>query len=227
MPTRPPKRPPADPNAPALAVKWFRDRLIMTDDEFQALEHQSHDAGFTIAGVNQLELVTEVWEAVDRAVANGETLGDFQERVSDRLASAWGGEEPWRVENIFRTNAQGAYAAGRYTQMTDPAVRRARPYWRFSSVLDSRTTLVCTECDNVIRPASDPWWRGHYAPLHFQCRSHVVTLSEAEATEEGITPTPPTTPAAEGFGEAPAAAPEDFEPDLGEYPPALAREYAA
>ena len=224
---KPPARPPPDPTAPDAAVRWFRDRLILTDDEFQALQDATHELAFTIADVNQLDLVTEVWEALDSAIANGETLDDFQERVSDRLASAWGGEEPWRVENIFRTNAQSAYAAGRYEQMSDPPVKAARPYWRFSAVNDARTTLVCQDSDDVILAADHPWWQGHYPPLHFQCRSHAVTLSEEEAQGEGITPNPPATPAMEGFGMAPSSGAEDFEADANDYPAPLWREYGS
>lgn len=227
MPRKPPAKPPADPNASDDAVRWFRDRLLMTDEEFRAIEEATHDAAFTIAGVSQLDMVEEVWSRLDQAVANGETLQDFQEHVGERLASAWGGEQPWRVETIFRTNAAQAYAAGRYVQMTQPAVLKARPYWRFSGIGDQRQTVVCLESDGTILPADHPWWNGHYPPNHFQCRSHVVTLSEAEAEEEGITPDPTTTPAMEGFGSAPSApGAEDVEPDLTQYPQDLAKAYA-
>jgi len=226
MPSRTPKRPPADPAAFDQAVTWFRERMMMTDDEFSAIEGASHDTAFTIAGVAQLDLVEQVWTEADRAVANGETLESFQDAVGDKLAAAWGADMPWRVETIYRTNVQRAYAAGRYEQMTHPAVQKARPFWRFSAILDGRTTTVCSECDGVVVAADDRWWQGHYAPLHFNCRSHVVTLSESEAQEEGITQVPPRAEAMEGFGEPPAVSRDDVEPDLTEYPAALADAYS-
>lgn len=229
MAARPPKRPPADPNAAQEAVRWFRDRLIMTDEEFQTLEDATHDVAFTVAGVNQLDLVTEVWEAVDKAIANGETLQDFQARVSDRLTAAWGKDQPWRVENILRNQAQRAYGAGRWAQMTEPVVVQARPYRRLSNIMDQRTSPICVDValggvGGTVLPADDPFWRSHVPPLHHGCRSHIVTLSEAEAKEDGVTPTPPATPAAAGFGSAPDVGPP-FEPELDEYPPELAAAY--
>jgi SPP1 gp7 family putative phage head morphogenesis protein len=226
MPIKPPKRPPAEPDAFDEAVRWFRERVLMTDEEFLALEGASHQTAFTIAGTAQLDLVTEVWERADAAVAQGESLESFQEAVGDKLAAAWGQDMPWRVETIYRTNVQRAYAAGRYEQMTHPAVKSARPYWRFSAVMDSRTTEVCQQCDGVVIAADDPWWRGHYAPLHFNCRSHAVTLSEEEAQAEGITRSPPTAQAMEGFGQPPSV-PGDVEPDLVEYPAALGEAYSS
>jgi hypothetical protein len=61
--------------------------------------------------------------------------------------------------------------------------------------------------------------------LGYSCRSHVVTLDEEEAQEEGITPDPPDAPPMEGFGAAPSVSSDDAEPDLAEYPPELAQAY--
>ena len=224
MPAKAPARPPADPKASQEAVRWFRDRLIMSDEEFAALEGATHDLAFTIAGVNQLDLVTEVWEAVDRAVANGETLENFQERVGDRLAAAWGKDQPWRVENIFRNQAQRAYGVGRWEQMNAPAVRKARPYRRFSAIIDDRTSEICEPIDDTVLPADNPWWNSHVPPLHHNCRSHLVTLSEEEAKEEGVAEAPPDVESAEGFGKAPELE-GPVEPDLSEYPEPLVAEY--
>jgi SPP1 gp7 family putative phage head morphogenesis protein len=222
MARKTPDRPAADPRALDEAVQWFRDRLIMDDEEFQVLEDVTHDQAFTLAGVAQLDLVTEVWEALDRAVAHGETLRDFQARVSDRLAAAWGMERPWRVETIYRNNVQRAYSAGRWQQMNEPAIKAARPFRRFSAILDLRTTTLCRGLDGTVRPADDPWWDTHCPPLHHQCRSAVVTLSKSEAGDAPLPP-PPDIPPAEGFGSAPAL--EGWEPDLGEYPAELAQRF--
>ncbi len=225
MPRRAPARPPADPDAFPQAIRWFRSRLIMSDEEFAALEDASYERAFTVAGVAQLDLVTEVWEALDRAIAQGETFGDFQGAVADKLAAAWGGEQPWRVETIFRTNVQSAYSAGRWQQMQAPAVMAARPFRRYSAIFDQRECPICAELDGAVRPADDAWWRTHNPPMHFNCRCHVVTLSKAEAEAEGVDPSGPSVDAAEGFGGAPSET-DDWQPDLSEYPGPLVRIWA-
>lgn len=224
MSKKTPKRPPADADAPDAAVAWFRERVPMTDDQFSDLDDESHATAFTVAGVAQLDLVEDVWSALDRAIANGETLEDFQARVGDRLASAWGSEQPWRLETIYRTVTASAYNAGRYAQMTEPAVKQARPFWRFSDIQDARESDICREAGGTVLPADHSWWNSHYPPLHHQCRSHVVTLSSDEAQDEGVAAHPPAGHSAEGFGAAPVSAP-NLEPDLDEYPPELAKAY--
>ncbi len=219
------KRPPAHPDAFAEAVAWFRAKLILTDDEFDALEEASYHRAFTIAGVAQLDMVTQVWEAIDRAVAQGETLSDFQDAVGDKLTAAWGKEQPWRLETIFRTNVQQAYSDGRWEQMEHPAVKEARPYRKYSAVMDSRTSPICAPLDGTVLPADDPFWSSHNPPLHFNCRSHVVTLSEEEAKSEGVAQEAPSIAPADGFGDAPQGEWVASEPDLDGYPQPLVAEY--
>ena len=219
------KRPPADPAAFQEAVRWFRDRLPMTDDAFDALDAQAYHKAFRVAGLAQLDMVTQVWEALDRAIAKGESMESFRAAVQDRLTAAWGKEMPWRVETIFRTNAQLAYSDARWEQMEHPAVKKARPFRRFDAIMDSRTTDICAALDGTVLPADDPFWGTHLPPLHFNCRSHQVSLTGREAEAEGIDDAAPEEQPTEGFGRAPTLRPPEPEPDLGGYPPALAAEY--
>lgn len=206
------------------AAAWFRARIPLPDEDFGgAVEDLIKDRAFRIAGITQLSLVSEVWQALDDAIAKGETLDDFKEKVGDKLASAWGKEAPYRVETIFRNWVQQAYSAGRFEMMNHHAVRPYRPYWRYVSTLDSRTSPICRPLHGTVRPADDSWWQTHQPPLHHRCRSTVVSLTEDEAREYGISPQPPPVAPAPGFG-----APPTFpgEPDLGQYPPELLNLFA-
>ena len=215
--------PAAHPDAFAEAVAWFRKRIPMTDEEFGALEEQNYHRAFRVAGLAQLDMVTQVYEAVDRAIAQGESLDSFRAALTDKLTAAWGKEMPWRIETILRTNTQQAYSDGRYEQLEHPAVKKARPFRRFSAVMDSRTTEICAALDDTVLPADDPFWAKHNPPLHFNCRSHVVSLSESEAQDEGIDPEPPPEQPMDGFGVAPNL--RDEQPDLTGYPHPLVAEY--
>jgi SPP1 gp7 family putative phage head morphogenesis protein len=208
------------------AVAWFRSRVPMTDAEYKALTKAAQLRAFTVAGVAQLDLVSDVWEALEKAVSAGTTLQDFKKTVGERLATAWGGKDPHRLEIIFRTNVQSAYSAGRYEQMTHPDVLTDRPVWMFDAVFDSRTSPICKECDNVRLPAGHPWWKTHIPPLHFGCRSAVTTMSAEEADESGGLSQPPNTNADQGFG-APATSGKDWQPDKKDYPPELWNAYEA
>jgi uncharacterized protein with gpF-like domain len=208
----------ADPVKFEEAIRAFRARVPMTDDEFDQLVENEREFAFTVAGVAQAELVADVYEAVQRAIEDGTDLETFQADIGPALEESWGGEEPGRLENIFRTNVMGAYNAGRYSAATAPAVKRERPYWRMETVDDSRQTEICQACRNVCLPADHPWWRTHYPPLHYQCRDHVTTLTQEQAEEFGITDSPPDVQPMPGFGAAPSSGGTDWVPDTSDLP---------
>lgn len=211
--------PGADPEVFPEAVEAFRKRVPMTDEAFEELATLAHDRAFTIAGVAQLDVITDVWVELDKAVANGTTFDDFKAAVAEKLTKAWGGSNPARVENIFRTNVQGAYGAGRIKQLSAPAVLKARPFWKYLAVLDNRTSPICKAIAGTILPADDVWWGGHQPPLHFLCRGTVVPLTERQAADEGVSEEAPAVDADTGFGNAKAF--EKWTPDLTQYPEPL------
>ena len=214
---------PDDPIQFQEAIDRFRQRVPMTDDEFEQLEEAEQEFAFTVANVAQADLVAEVYDAIDRAIADGTSFDDFQDEVGDSLADSWGGDDPGRLETIFRTNVMDAYGAGRYDVMTAPAVAEARPYWRYDSIGDGpRTCEICEPCGGVVLPQDDSWWQSHYPILHPNCRCIATPLSADEAKDEGITSSPPDVDPAPGFGSPPSGAGgSDWEPDTGDYPSAI------
>jgi SPP1 gp7 family putative phage head morphogenesis protein len=214
---------PADPVKFEEAIRAIRRRVPMTDEAWDLLMAEEREFAFTVANVAQLDLVTDVYEAITRAVENGTTLEDFKAEVGEQLDAAWGEDDPARVETIFRTNVQSAYNAGRHESAQ--AVRRDRPYWRYEAIVDSRTSEICRPCDGVVLAADDPWWRTHYPPNHHQCRCVVTTLTASQAEREGISSRGPSVTAADGFGRAPSGGGgAEWEPEPDDYPDALAGE---
>lgn len=187
------------------ATEWFRKRISMTKADYDALDERERGRAFTVAGVAQLDIVTDVWTAIDKAIENGDDIDDFRSSIADALEAAWAGtvDDPaWRIETIFRTNLQSAYGAGRYAQATDPDVLEERPIWMFDAILDGRETRICHACDGTKLPADHPWWETHITPLHHNCRSGIVTLTQDEAGT--LTKKPPKAKPDGGFGLAPS-----------------------
>jgi SPP1 gp7 family putative phage head morphogenesis protein len=195
----------------------------MTDPDFKALEGASHQRAFTIANVGQLQVVTDVWKALDDAIAKGTSFDAFKKAVSDKLTAEWGGANPARVELIFRNGVQSAYNRGRWQQMMNPEVTRTRPFIKSTPILDLRTSKLCRRIGVVVLPASDPYWETHWPPLHHACRRTCVSLTREQAFAQGITSGDPVaTPSQEGFGQAPSRG--EWQPDLTKYPAPLALE---
>lgn len=207
----------ADPVDFDEAIAWHRDRVHLTKAQWDKLVAYAKKKAFTVAGVAQLDMVSEVWRAIDRALDQGTTLTDFKKAIGEHLQNAWQGTVAApgsRVETIFRTNVQLAYSAGRYEQAVE--VKDERPYWMFDALLDSRASEICEECDGTVRPADDPWWRTHQPPLHHNCRSSLTTLTPERAGERGVSKRGPAVPARDGFGQPPSQ--DDWEPDASAYP---------
>lgn len=213
--------PPADPMRFEEAVRAFRARVPMLDDDFYDLVESARSKAFTVAAVTQLDIVHDVWRALDKAIADGTSFEDFKREVGAKLTSEWGRENPARLETIFRTNVQAAYGAGRVTQLRSPAVLKRRPFWRFSAILDARTSPICSPLAGLVLPADDPFWNTHQPPLHFNCRSTLIALTRGQAEDFGVDDPPPNAPAQDGFGNVS----EDWEPDLERYPEPLQAAY--
>lgn len=202
------------------AVAAWRKRDPMPKADWDELQADERDYAWTVAGVAQANLVTDVWEALDRAIEQGRPFADFKADAGEALERGWGGEIPGRIETIFRTNVNGAYNEGRHAIFTAPKVLEARPYWRYEEIDDSDICDICEECKGVILPADDPWWEEHIPPLHFCCRCSFTALSREEAEDEGVDADGPEIDADEGFGDAPEEKGTDWA-DPGDYPKAI------
>ena len=77
---------------------------------------------------------------------------------------------------MYRTNVQTAYNAGRAAEFT----RNQPEYLEFVGIEDSRQTDICAERSGTILPASHPFWETNWPPLHFNCRSTVRSVYQAE-----------------------------------------------
>lgn len=210
-------QPPAEP---AEALRWFRARVPMTEAVFARLTAEARQRAFTLAGAAQLSVVSEVWRALDTALASGASLADFKRTVAPALLDAWQGSArnpSARMELIFRNATQRAAVHGRIEQLRDPAVARSRPYWMFDAVGDARTSEVCKALDGTVLLATDPFWQTHTPPCHHACRSTIRGLRASDAKARGVTEKAPETAAQDGFGALPGA--EEWQPREGDYPP--------
>jgi SPP1 gp7 family putative phage head morphogenesis protein len=188
------------------AIDFHLKKVPITPDAWKALYPPLRSRAFTVSAVQNLDVVTDAWRAIDKAVADGTTLEDFKKAVKGPLTDAWGGtvkRPAHRIETIYRTNVQGAYAAGRHAELTDPAVLEDQPYWQFDAIMDNRTSPVCKAAHGTVLPADDKWWATHNPPCHFNCRSTVIPMTGDEAKAAGVTETPTTEKAGDGFGEPP------------------------
>ena len=183
------------------AIEHFRQKTAMTREQIDALSAEMRRRVFFITGLADLELIKRVQLSLAKSMENGETFKDWKKRIRQELTDPKFTEK--RLRTIFRTNVQNIFATGRYAALTSDAARKRKPYWKFSAIRDGRTTRVCKQSHGVILHMDHPWWKNHIPPLHFNCRSTIVPLSEKEARAAGITQFPSNELPPLGFGHLP------------------------
>jgi len=130
---------------------------------------------------------------------------------------------PPKSNPIITEEVQTRFSRARETILSLDFYRAAYPYWRYSSVLDDRTTTGCRKLDGLTMPASDPRWVGFVPPRHWNCRSHVLAVVHSEGVKAKKT-APDEEYAGDGsFG----TLKDEWEPKPGSYPSDLWDIYAA
>ncbi len=223
---------PLDLDSPAEfeeAVASFRRRVPMTRAEWDALLVAARERAFMVSNVAQVDVIQQVFTAIESALANGDTLVDFKRTVGPALEQAWSGTvaaPAARLETIFRTNVQTAYAAGHAQQRDNPVIKRRRPFSQYRAINDARTSDICRPLDGTVRPADDPWWGDNSPPRHFNCRCRIVPLTKEQAEAAGVTASlDGLPPAQEGFGVKPSLT--GWTPEKAGYSPELWSEVEA
>lgn len=236
------------------ADRYFRAKGFQITWSWRELWQAAHARAFTVAKVLDLELLRDLHAEVERAIRDGLSYSEFERALLPALkrhgwlphdSEGWPTQEratirgpkgqqarvgPWRLRTIYDTNLTVATQVGRWKAMTRPEILAARPYWRYVSILDARTTPACRARHGEIRRADDPWWQTNYPPNHWGCRASVVTVSAAEldefgwrdrVTEGGQNVWAQAGQAGEGWGFNPGLT--AWQPDPTRYPPDLRR----
>lgn len=185
---------------PERAVEYFRAKDIRITRRAHDMAASAHARAFTVAGVTKAEVLQDIRDAMDTALAEGQTYTQFVQNLRPILQKRgwWGtvhdpetGEilpgramTPYRLETIYRTNMQSAYMAGRYKAQLENA--DARPYWTYIAVMDDRTRGSHAAMHNRTFRYDDPVWQVWYPPCGYRCRCRVVAHSAAEVEADGI-----------------------------------------
>ena len=192
-------------------MTYFRGKVPMSPDEFVTLDEKARAKAFTIAGVENDNLVAAVKKEVDRALAEGRPFGEFKADV-DTLFDRAGVTRlnNYRVAQVYGDALSSAYGAGAYDELHSPVAEDLFPYFRYidAGIYDGpHAVRPSHRLGGTILPRDDPWWKTHWGPWDYgcRCRAEGVTKAEAQGLKIAIgadLPGPPgsgfTSPA-EGF----------------------------
>ena len=178
------------------AVSFMRSRVPVTRAEWNTLEPKLRFRAFTVARLAQLDYIDTARQILYRAMEFGKGVAEtYRQWQTLRTLARDNAMElrPGYWENVFRTNTQTAYTAGKLMQFQN----NPPPAWRLLIVEDSRTSDICRGLlssgkQSLTLASNHPFWAAFgYPPYHYQCRTglQAVYQSEIEAGTEVDNPT--------------------------------------
>lgn len=196
------------------ALSFARSRLPLSRKEFADLSERMRFRAFTVSRLSSLDAIERVRGRLQAAMQEGTSLGEWTAGLEDgelQAMAGWSQQKPWYWENVYRTNTQTAYNAGRALTFA----KNPPAYLEFLGIDDTRQSEICALRSGTIRPYGDPWWQANWPPLHYQCRSTLRGIYRGEATSRGlkVSDLPAAAPVAQGgFGAHPLAADTYWKP---------------
>ena len=175
------------------AADYIRGKAVADPKNFGALPNQLKQRAFAVAGIEQLDVVKKIRDAVAK-LPEGANWDEVKKEIAKEIspylgdggmdAAAQNRAARARAEHLLRTQGFQAYAVARHQQQM--ATVGSHPYWMYETVGDNRVRAGHAALDGKVLRADDPWWKTHYPPWDWGCRCVVIALDEEDAQAFGI-----------------------------------------
>jgi hypothetical protein len=208
----------ADPIIPKEALAFIKNKKLQPAFSYKDVWNEEHAAMFTVAKAMQIDVLSDIKQAVEQALEQGETLDHFRKNLTPVLqAKGWWGRKAMvdpvtgktvnaqlgsdrRLKTIYDTNLRSAYNHARHERQMESD---AHPYLMYRVGNSKNHRQEHLAWDGLILPKDDPWWDLHYPdpPREFGCKCGVMAVSEERKQrleKSGIT-VPPTIDGTPGY----------------------------
>lgn len=213
-------------------IDYLKQKTNLPTQSYKDITSRQHDRAFVVAGAMKADLLNDLHNAVNKAVADGQSFQQFQDSFDDIIGKhGWLNDEDdkykaWRAKMIYQTNLKTSHAAGRYKQMTSPEMVKLRPYWRYRHNTIENPRIQHEKWNNLVLPVDAAFWRVNFPPNGYGCNCTIEAINERQLRAMGKTK-PDTEPAFDDgersdFNSTPG---EAWFPDLNKYPEPIAKEF--
>lgn len=187
---------------PDQALDFLQTKGLRTSFDYRDMMGAEHARAFTVAKMMDADLLADVKASLDEALAKGMPFKAWADTIVPTLqAKGWWGRKsvvdpltgqtivaglgsPSRLQTIYRTNMQSAYAAGAWDAIVDQA--DLAPFLLYDALDDHRTREEHAAWDGTVLPITDSWWSTHYPPNGWNCRCSVIQLSKDDLDDMGL-----------------------------------------
>lgn len=157
-------------------------------------EIYSTEHGFSVARTTSPNVTDRVQKFLVKAQQEGIGRDEAVRQITKE-----GALDNWSKaysDNVYRTNMNTSYSAGRFQQASKPSFQSFMPAFEFFAINDADVRRGRTE-DNgenhlvlhrVIASTSSVFWRTFSPPLGYQCRCSIILVNKFELQRKGIDP---------------------------------------
>lgn len=170
------------------AMDFLKSQIPMNKKEWSELEPKLQFRAFTVAKLGEATEIEVAKQQLIAALEDGSGYAETWQRMVDIFGEGNLGFKPGYWENVFRTNTQSAYIAGKLQQYEKMGVAA----YQLMVIEDSRTSRICKNLLNtatgygLILPVDHPFWKTYgFPPYHFQCRTSISGLTKEEIGKDG------------------------------------------
>jgi hypothetical protein len=183
----------ADPLIPQEALAYIKNKKLHPAFSYRDVWNEEHATMFTVAKAMQIDVLSDIKKAVEKAVENGETLESFRKNLKPTLQEkGWWGRKDMvdpvtgktvnaqlgsdrRLKTIYDTNLRSAYQEGRWERTQEST---AHPYLMYRVGPSKNHRQDHLSWDGLVLPKDDPWWNSHYPPNGWGCKCWTMAVSE-------------------------------------------------
>lgn len=192
----------------AQAIKFLSAKIPLTKEQWELLEPKIRFRAFTVALLGQAHEIEAAKKILIKSLEEGTGYAETWYQLQQQVAA---GESilPRYWENVYRTNTQSAYVAGKLEQYQGSGVAA----YQLMVIEDSRTTAICRNLLSKVSgygaviPVNDKFWTQHgFPPYHYQCRTSIRGVWPSQLRRDTKVDTRKTAPniktfePMEGFG---------------------------
>lgn len=186
------------PLPPREAMRALEARGIFVPSfAWQEVYAEAHAKMFTVAKSAGYDILTDIYAALQAALAEGKTYREFAAELTPLLqAKGWWGRKtaldpntglpttvqlgsPRRLQLIFDANMRVSYASGHWSSFERN--REARPLLRYVHLEgQEHPRLHHKAWHNTVLPIDHPWWETHATPNGWNCHCTIQSVSERD-----------------------------------------------
>ena len=169
------------------AADYIRGKAVADPKNFGNLPAQLKQRAFTVAGVEQLDALQRIRDAIAK-LPEGASWDEAKKEIASEMSPFTGGDMKAaraKAEHTLRIHGFQAYAVARHQEQMETI--DVFPYWKYVTVGDARVRPAHAALDGKVLRADDAWWQTHYPPWDWGCRCIVEQLDEEDAMAAGVT----------------------------------------